>query len=117
MQIPGWDARVIDLDQAAASRGYCDDYRGKLAELGLEITELAGYLQGQVLAMHPAYDGRLRRVSSARAWRARRAPSGPPSELKKCIRASANLGLRNIPVLSGGFAWHLAYPWPQRPPG
>jgi sugar phosphate isomerase/epimerase len=38
-------------------------------------------------------------------------------ELKKCIRASANLGLRNIPVLSGGFAWHLAYPWPQRPAG
>jgi sugar phosphate isomerase/epimerase len=38
-------------------------------------------------------------------------------ELKKCIRASVNLGTRNIPVLSGGFAWHMVYPWPQRPTG
>jgi sugar phosphate isomerase/epimerase len=116
VQIPAWDRRVIDLDQAAASRVYCDDYRGRLADLGLEITELAGYLQGQVLAVHPAYavgfsafhppglDG-----SARTAWAA--------AELQKCIRASANLGLRNIPVLSGGFAWHLAYPWPQRPAG
>jgi sugar phosphate isomerase/epimerase len=116
LQIPAWDRRVFDLDRAAASRGWCDDYRGQLAALGLEVTEVAGYLQGQVLAMHPAYavgfagfhppglDGEART-----AWAA--------AELEKCVRASANLGLRNIPVLSGGFAWHLAYPWPQRPPG
>src|SRR5207245_7173033 len=94
----------------------CDQDRGPPAGLGLGITELAGYLQGQVLAVHPAYavgfaafhpaglDGAART-----AWAA--------EELKKCIRASARLGLRNIPVLSGGFAWHLMYPWPQRPPG
>ena len=116
VQIPAWDPRAIDLDRAAASRGYCDEYRGKLAELGLEITELAGYLAGQVLAVHPAYavgfsafhppglEGEART-----AWAA--------GELQKCILASEHLGLRNIPVLSGGFAWHLAYPWPQRPAG
>lgn len=116
VQIPAWDARVIDLDQASSSRTYCDDYRGKLAGMGLAVTELAGYLQGQVLAVHPAYatgfgvfhppglDGNARTE-----WAI--------SELKKCIRASVNMGLRNIPALSGGFAWHLAYPWPQRPPG
>ena len=116
VQIPAWDRRVIDLDQAAASRSYCDDYRGRLADLGLEITELTGYLQGQVLAVHPAY---------AVGFTAFHPPGleGPArtawavEELKKCIRASVNLGLRNIPVLSGGFAWHLAYPWPQRPTG
>ena len=41
VQIPAWDPRVIDLDQAAESVAYCDDYQGRLAELGLEITELA----------------------------------------------------------------------------
>jgi len=55
VQVPAWDKRVIDLNLAATSRAYCDDYRGKLAAMGLEITELAGYLQGQVLAVHPAY--------------------------------------------------------------
>jgi sugar phosphate isomerase/epimerase len=116
VQVPGWDGRVIDLNQAATSRSYCDDYRGKLAALGLEITELAGYLQGQVLAMHPAYEVGFAAFhppgltgATRTAWAA--------DELKKCIRASAHLGLRNIPVLSGGFAWHLAYPWPQRPLG
>jgi sugar phosphate isomerase/epimerase len=116
VQVPAWDRRVIDLDLAAASRGYCEDYKGKLGELGLEVTEVAGYLQGQCLAVHPAYATGFGAFhppgldDAARTlWAA--------EELKKCIRASANLGLRNIPVLSGGFAWHLAYPWPQRPPG
>jgi sugar phosphate isomerase/epimerase len=116
VQIPGWDARCIDLDQAARSKTYCDDYRGRLAERGLEVTEVAGYLAGQVLAVHPAYEVGFQAFhppglsGDARTqWAA--------SELTKCIRASVNLGLRNIPVLSGGFMWHLMYPWPQRPPG
>jgi sugar phosphate isomerase/epimerase len=33
------------------------------------------------------------------------------------IIASANMGTDNVPVLSGGFAWHMVYPWPQRPEG
>ena len=56
VQIPAWDGRVIDLDKAAESKAYCDDYRAKLAGMGLELTEIASYLQGQVLAVHPAYD-------------------------------------------------------------
>jgi sugar phosphate isomerase/epimerase len=116
VQIPGWDRRVIDLDQAAASKAYCDDYQGRLRAMGLEVTEVAGYLQGQVLAVHPAYDAGFEafhppglRGAERTVWAA--------GELKKCILASANMGIRNIPVLSGGFAWHLMYPWPQRPPG
>jgi len=56
VQIPAWDQRAIDLDKAASSQAYCDDYKGRLADLGLVPTELAGYLQGQVLAVHPAYE-------------------------------------------------------------
>lgn len=116
VQVPGWDRRVIDLNQAAVSRAYCDDYRDRLAAMGLEITELAGYLAGQVLAMHPAYAPGFA-VFHPPGLEGNARTEWAAGELKKCIRASANLGLRNIPVLSGGFAWHLAYPWPQRPPG
>ena len=55
IQVPTWDNRAIDLDKAASSKSYCDDYKGKLEELNMEVIELGSYLQGQVLAMHPAY--------------------------------------------------------------
>jgi len=116
VQIPGWDGRVIDIDKAAQSKAYCDDYKGTLREMGIEATEVAGYLAGQVLAIHPAYEVGFEgfhpkglRGNARTEWAA--------GELKKCIAASANFGLRNIPVLSGGFAWHMMYPWPQRAPG
>jgi sugar phosphate isomerase/epimerase len=116
VQIPGWDPRCINLDQAAASQAYCDDYRSRLRESGLEVTEVAGYLAGQVLAVHPSYEIGFQAFhppglsgDERTKWAA--------DELKKCIRASVNLQLRNIPVLSGGFMWHMTYPWPQRPPG
>ena len=116
VQIPAWDARVIDLDQAAASKTYCDECKGRLQEMGLEPTELAGYLAGQVLAVHPAYELMFEafhppglRGDARTEWAA--------GELKKCIRASVNMGTDVIPVLSGGFAWHMVYPWPQRPEG
>src|SRR5262245_26320669 len=56
VQIPTWDARAIDLDKAAKSKAYCDEYKGKLASMGLQVTELSTHLQGQLVAVHPAYD-------------------------------------------------------------
>jgi sugar phosphate isomerase/epimerase len=44
VQIPGWDKRVIDIDLAATSAAYCDELKGKLAALGLSITEIPAYL-------------------------------------------------------------------------
>ena len=41
IQLPTWDPRVIDLQQAADSKTYCDDLKGKLGDMGLEITELS----------------------------------------------------------------------------
>ena len=55
VQIPTWESSLIDLEKAASSKTYCDEYRGRLAEMGLEIIELGSYLQGQALAFHPAY--------------------------------------------------------------
>ena len=116
LQIPGWDDRTIDLAQAAESKAYCDDYRGRLGELGLEPTELTGYLQGQVLAVHPAYEEMFAAFhpeglcgNDRTEWAS--------DQIRKLISASAHMGTASVPVLSGGFAWQMVYPWPQRPAG
>jgi sugar phosphate isomerase/epimerase len=116
VQIPTWDARVIDLDRAAKSKGYCDDLQGTLRDIGMEITELAAHLQGQVLAMHRAYEVAFR-AFYPQGLNDRERARWATDRLKKAITASAHLGLHSVPVLSGGFAWHTVYPWPQRPPG
>ena len=116
VQIPTWDERVIDLAKAAESKDYCDQLKGSLKELGLEITELSAHLQGQVLAIHPAYEIAFGPFYPE-GLRDRERADWAAGQLKKAVRASANLGLKSVPVLSGGFAWHMAYPWPQRPAG
>ena len=56
VQIPTWDARCIDLKKAAESKTYADEIKGVVNACGLEITELSTHLQGQLVAVHPAYD-------------------------------------------------------------
>ncbi|MHC4596972.1 MAG: sugar phosphate isomerase/epimerase family protein, partial [Planctomycetota bacterium] len=116
VQIPTWDSRVLDLDKAAESKDYCDELKGTLRQIGLEITELPTHLQGQVMAIHPAYEIAFQPFYPQGLKDKERA-EWATGELKKAVMASANLGLNNVPVLSGGFAWHMAYPWPQRPAG
>lgn len=117
VQIPSWeDPRFIDLTRAAVSSAYCDDWQARLAGCGVRLTELNASLAGQVLALHPAY---------AEAFRAFYPPglddrarvAWATEHLLQSVRAAARLGTRCVPVVSGGFAWHLMYPWPQRPPG
>ena len=56
VQIPTSDTRCIDLKKAAESKNYADEIKGIVNECGLEITELSTHLQGQLVAVHPAYD-------------------------------------------------------------
>src|SRR6476659_8046619 len=56
VQIPSWDGRLFDLEKAAASKAYCDEIAGVAARHGLAITELSTHLQGQLVAVHPAYN-------------------------------------------------------------
>lgn len=118
VQIPTWDSRLFDLKRAAESRAYCDDVRGTLSTRGVELTELSTHLQGQLVAVHPAYDQAfdgfapesLRGHPSARqAWAV--------EQLRYAAKASANLDLKNHVTFSGALAWPYVYPWPQRPPG
>ena len=118
VQIPSWDPRLIDLRQAAESKAYCDEIRGVLARHGLQPTELSTHLQGQLVAVHPAYDlafdgfapEALRGNPGKRqAWAV--------EQLLLAAKASANLGLEAHATFSGALAWPYLYPWPQRPPG
>ena len=118
VQLPSWDARCIDLEKAAESKTYADELKGKLKDIGLEITELASHLQGQLVAVHPAYDTlfdgfapeEVRGNPSARTeWAV--------NQLKMAARASKNLGLNAHATFSGALLWHTMYPWPQRPAG
>jgi sugar phosphate isomerase/epimerase len=118
IQIPTWDARLFDLKRAAESRTYCDEIQGMLSTKGLRVTELSTHLQGQLIAVHPAYDQAfdgfapesLRGKPTARqAWAV--------DQLHCAAKASGNLGLNAHVTFSGALAWPYVYPWPQRPPG
>jgi sugar phosphate isomerase/epimerase len=118
VQIPSWDARLFDLAQAAESNTYCDEVKGTLAEAGVELTELSTHLQGQLVAVHPAYDLAF---DGFAAPEVRNNPAARQEwavdQLLKAAKASENLGLTAHATFSGALAWPYLYPWPQRPPG
>ena len=118
LQVPTSDPHIFDLALAAQSQTYCDDVRGRLAAHGLQITELSTHLQGQLVAVHPAYDTAfdafaapaVRGNPAARtAWAA--------EQLRLAARASQRLGLTRHATFSGALAWPYLYPWPPRPAG
>ncbi len=118
VQIPAWDSRCIDLEKLADSKSYADEIKGIVTGQGLQITELASHLQGQLVAVHPAYDRlfdgfapeHLRENPQVRTeWAV--------NQLMLCAKASKNLGLTEHGTFSGALLWHMVYPWPQRPAG
>ena len=118
VQIPTWVNNFIDLQKAAESKTYADELKGTVNEAGLQITELSTHLQGQLVAVHPAYnalfDGfapeQFRNNSKARTeWAVQ--------QLKWAAKASENLGLNAHATFSGALLWQTVYPWPQRPAG
>lgn len=117
VQVPAWESpRLIDLARAAESRAYCDDWRAQLAGHGVQLSELNAALAGQVMAIHPAYATAFQGFYPAGLDDAARV-AWATEQLTLTLRAAANLGTKCVPVLSGGLAWHMAYPWPQRPAG
>lgn len=118
VQIPSWDGRLFDLALAAESPAYCDEIRGVLADKGLEITELSTHLQGQLVAVHPAYDEQFDAFAAPEVRGNPAARQGwAVDQLRLAARASRNLGLSAHATFSGAFAWPYFYPWPQRPAG
>ena len=118
VQVPSWDGRLFDLARAADSKDYCDEVAGVAEANGVQITELSTHLQGQLVAVHPAYDEAfdgftvpdMRGNPKARQeWAV--------DQVKKALTASRNLGLTAMASFSGALAWPFVYPWPQRPAG
>jgi sugar phosphate isomerase/epimerase len=119
VQMPtGGADSFFDLEQAAASQAYCDDVAGRLAERGLQITELSTHLQGQLVAVHPAYD-ELFDGFAPEALRGKPAErqAWAVQQVKWAAKASQRLGLTAHATFSGALAWPYVYPWPQRPAG
>lgn len=118
VQIPSWDARLFDLAKAAASQGYCDEVKGIAAESGITITELSTHLQGQLVAVHPAYDTAFDGFAApAVRGNSRARQEWAVDQVKLALTASRNLGLTAHATFSGALAWPYVYPWPQRPAG
>lgn len=118
IQLPTGDLRFFDMQKAAESKTYADEITGIVGESGLQITELSTHLQGQLVAVNPAYDTlfdnfappEVRGNSKARtAWAIQ--------QLKYGAMASKNLGLNAHATFSGSLLWHTVFPWPQRPAG
>jgi sugar phosphate isomerase/epimerase len=108
----------LRLKKAAESKTYCDEVKGTAQANGVEITELSTHLQGQLVAVHPAYDegfdafapGAVHgKPKDRRAW--------AEDQVKLAAKASKNLGLTSHVSFSGALAWPFIYSWPPRPPG
>jgi sugar phosphate isomerase/epimerase len=118
VQVPSWDGRLFDLRKAAESKAYCDELKGVAAESGVAITELSTHLQGQLVAVNPAYDEAFDAFAPPEVH-------GKPKERQRwaveqmmlAARASRNLGLGAHVSFTGALAWPFVYPWPQRPAG
>jgi sugar phosphate isomerase/epimerase len=118
VQVPISDPALFDIEQAAKSQTYCDEIKGRLAQHGIEITELSTHLQGQLLAVHPAYAEQFKAFAAPQvrdnpsAW-----PAWAAEQLKWAAKASQRLDLKAHATFSGALLWPFMYPWPQRPDG
>ena len=118
VQIPTFDGRLFDLDLAAESDAYCDEVKGICADAGVEITELSSHLQGQLVAVNPAYD------TAFDAFAPDSVKGNPDARQKwavdqviKVAKVSRKLGLDMSVGFTGSLAFPYLYPWPQRPAG
>ena len=118
VQIPTWDSRTIDLAMAAESQTYCDEYKGRLADHGLVVTELASHLQGQLVALHPSFnlpadsfapEAVRHNPKSRQEWAV--------NQLMLAAKASERMGIDRHVTFSGTLLWPYLYPYPQWPDG
>ncbi|KAJ5757174.1 uncharacterized protein N7511_007356 [Penicillium nucicola] len=112
------DIRLIDIKRAATDLDYCLSLLNVFTSHGITLTELSSHLQGQLIAVHPAYDAlfdgfapeHLRNNPKARQQWA-------TDTLCLAAQASKNLQCKAHATFSGALAWPYIYPWPQRPEG
>lgn len=112
VQIPTWDKRLFDLEKAYTSDTYCDEVKGIISDAGLTISELSTHLQGQLVAVHPAYNAQFDGFADASV-------KGNPqartewaiNQVKMAAKVSQKLGLTAHATFSGALLWQTVYPW------
>lgn len=118
VQVPSWDARLFDLEKCAKSKAYADEITGVAKKNGVAITELSTHLQGQLVAVHPAYDEQFDGFAPEKVRGNPKARTEwAIDQVKLAAKASRNLGLDAHASFTGSLLWHTMYPWPQRPAG
>jgi len=118
VQIPTWDGRLFDLEKAGKSKAYCDEVKGICADAGVAITELSTHLQGQLVAVNPAYDSQFDGFAPAHLHgKPKERQAWAVEQVKAAARASNHLGLKASVSFTGSLAFPYLYPWPQRPAG
>ncbi|WP_286271430.1 sugar phosphate isomerase/epimerase family protein [Thalassotalea hakodatensis] len=118
VQIPTWDKRLFDLEKAYENESYCDEVNAIVRKAGLTISELSTHLQGQLVAVHPAYDAQF---DAFAVEEVRHDPKARTewaiNQVKMAAKVSQRLGLTAHATFSGALLWQTVYPWPQRPAG
>jgi sugar phosphate isomerase/epimerase len=118
VQLPSWDGRLFDLAKAASSKDYCDEIAGVAKGHGLAITELSTHLQGQLVAVNPAYDTAFDGFAPPQVHgKPKERQAWAVEQMMHAAKASRHLGLDAHVTFSGALAWPYVYPWPQRPAG
>ena len=118
VQIPTWEKNIFDLEKASESKTYCDEIVGVAKEHNIEISDLSTHLQGQLIAVNPVYDKAFDGFADPTVRNnPKKRQEWAVLQLKKAIKASNNLNLKNLATFSGSLAWPFIYPWPQRPAG
>ena len=86
-------------------------------ENGVEITELGTHLQGQLVAVHPAYDEAFDAFApeAVRGHPKAAAEVGGAADAAGRPRRRSTSGLKSNVSFPGALAWPYLYPWPQRP--
>lgn len=118
VQLPTFVPSLIDLEKAATSKDYCDELKGIAKEEGIVITELSTHLQGQLVAVNPAYDELFDGFAPPEhRGNPKARTEWAIQQLKWGAAASRNLGIDVHGTFSGALIWQTVYPWPQRPQG
>ena len=92
VQVPSWDARCMDLKKAAESKGYCEELLGTARANGVAISELSTHLQGQLVAVHPAYTSMFQVFAPADINTPAAMCEYGSQQVKWCLKASEHMG-------------------------
>jgi|SRR5947209_11760425 len=106
VQIPARHGGFIDLKRAAHSVDYAQELVGTAKENGVEITELATHLQGQLVAVNPVYDDLFDAFAAPHVRKNPKArQEWAVEQVTLAAKASRNMGLNAHVTFPGALAW------------